>query len=85
MAKGQSLIGLQWILYMQATYEPLHPADDMTIQLHHGYFQGEKSFGGYSIDAYACINNEHHFFEFLGCYIHPGCNYCNVNPGRDER
>ena len=84
MMNGQSLIGLQWILYTQETFPALHPAGGDVIQLEHGYFRGEKQFEGYKIDAYAKINETHYFFEFLGCYTHKNCPFCQQNPGVDE-
>ena len=37
----------------------------------------------YTIDGHAFIDGKHLFFEFLGCWAHPGCEFCG-NGGYDK-
>jgi hypothetical protein len=87
MARGCSLECLQWLMYEEATNSILNDSDQ-PIKLEHKYFRGEKSIELYTIDGYAKINGNHHFWEFLGCYFHPNCPFTDCDyhgVGVDER
>ena len=76
MAHGCSLGATQWLFYIQETCDDLIDDDGNRSTLQHMYYRGEKQFEGYKIDGYAFVKNQHIFYEYLGCYHHPGCPYC---------
>ena len=43
------------------------------VKLEHKYFRGEHRFGDWSVDGFADVDGQKYFYEFLGCYFHPGC------------
>ena len=65
-----SFSATQWLYWLQE--QPICFNIGEKLQLQHAYFRGEYDYNGYKPDGYLCKNGEHHFFEFLGCYHHPG-------------
>lgn len=89
MAPGCSLSSLQWLTWIQENDDQLVDSTGNRIKLQHKYFRGEKRFGDWDIDGYAEVDGRKLFYEFLGCYFHPGCKNpdCHqYSPGEvDER
>ena len=83
MAPGVSFGQIQWLLYIEETDRSLYQQDGSKAKLQHAYFQGEFDFHGYKVDGYANVDGRNIFWEFLGCYWHPGCKNCNKYPGED--
>ena len=65
---GTSFKALQWLYFLQATLFK-------NIQIEHGYHRGEKNFKGHKVDGYVCVNGQHIFMEFNGCFFHGHCKY----------
>ena len=63
MTSQTSFAALQWLYYVQTT---------LNVQLKHAYHQGEHIVDGWKVDGYAKQGNINHYYEFLGCYYHPG-------------
>ena len=71
MTSQTSLVAVQWLYWIQE--QPICFDNGRKIQLEHHYHRGEVDFEGWNPDGYINKNGEHVFFEFLGCYYHPGC------------
>ena len=67
MAPGNSLMALQWLLYMNQTHSELWESDGKKIEIEHQYYRGEFEIAGFFIDGHAVVNGVHLFYEFLGC------------------
>ena len=72
MTTGVSFPAMQWLYWVQSTDECVD-SNGNRIQLQHKYFRGEKKIGPYEVDGYMEKDGEMYFYEFQGCYIHPGC------------
>ena len=64
MISQTSFEATQYLYWLQTT---------INVQLEHAYFHGEFEIEGYKVDGYAKIDGVDHFYEYLGCYHHPGC------------
>ena len=86
-----SFASLQWLYWLQET-DICVDKHGQRQRIHHGYHQGEvcceclqfdyQCAHRKPVDGYCLVDGQHIFFEFLGCYFHPGCEKCqssNVN------
>ncbi|CAG5083743.1 Oidioi.mRNA.OKI2018_I69.PAR.g10449.t1.cds [Oikopleura dioica] len=80
MTSDNSLAALQWLTYIDEFSPLLVQTNGERVRLEHQYFRGEHQVLNYKIDGYACVDGQHHYFEFLGCYFHQYCVDCN--PGQ---
>ena len=71
MTSQTSFLAQQWLYWIQE--QPVCYDNGRKIQLEHKYHRGEMDFHCWFPDGYINKNGEHVFFEFLGCYFHPGC------------
>ena len=74
MSTQVSFKALQW-LYMEQESVRCKDKHGNRVQMHHDYFQGEKTIFNSTVDGYAFINNRHVVWEFNGCHWH-GCTKC---------
>ena len=63
---------MQWLYALQETALCID-SKGKKIQIEHGYHRGEVEIYGCKVDGYMFIDGKEHFFEYLGCYWHPGC------------
>ena len=84
-ANGVSFKQIQWLYYIEAT-ECIDQNGNKVV-LEHGFHRGEKRFMGFLPDGYMQKNGRHYFFEFQGCFWHPGCCVPNekLHPGWEQR
>ena len=64
--ENASLEALQWLMWMEATFSK---ALGRPIVVEHAYHRGEKTFGKWKVDGYACIEGMHYFMEYNGKFI----------------
>ena len=74
MSTGISFKAIQW-LYMEQESVRCKDKNGNKIQMHHDYFQGEKTIFQSTVDGYAFIDGRHVVWEFNGCHWH-GCTKC---------
>ena len=63
---------MQWLYAIQETALCVD-SNGKKIQIEHGYHRGEVEIYGCKVDGYMVKDGREHFFEYLGCYWHPGC------------
>ena len=63
---------MQWLYAIQETALCLD-SNGKKIQIEHGYHRGEVEVYGCKVDGYMVKDGREFFFEYLGCYWHPGC------------
>ena len=73
MAPGCSLEALQWLTFIQETDSRLINSKGERLQVQHKYFRGEHREGQWDVDGFCQNGHKKYFYEFLGCYFHPGC------------
>ncbi|CAG5104401.1 Oidioi.mRNA.OKI2018_I69.chr1.g1235.t1.cds [Oikopleura dioica] len=82
MAKGNSLVALEWLTYIDEYSDLLVSKNGERVPLQHQYYRGEFQVFDWTIDGYACVDEKKYFFEFLGCFFHSCCPYCK--PGEAD-
>ena len=85
MATGCSLEALQWLTFVDECDQRLTKSDGTRVRIEHKFFRGEVKFNEWEIDGYAEVDGQKLFYEFLGCYFHPGCPHCGNGADSDER
>ena len=68
MTTGNSLMALQWLIFMEKTHSELIDANGSRTRISHQYYRGEFEIGGYFIDGHAVVDGVNLFYEFLGCW-----------------
>ena len=87
MAPGCSLEALQWLTFVQENDDRLLNSTGERLKLHHKYWRGEYRVGEWTVDGYCKVEGKELFFEYLGCFFHPGCknSSCeNFDPNRHD-
>ena len=64
--EGASLEALQWLMWLEST---ISTKLGNPIVIEHAYHRGEKIFGKWKVDGYACIEGMNWFFEYHGMFI----------------
>ena len=72
MCKGVSLGQIEWLQWMQ-TQPVCVDSNGVRQRIHTAYHQGEYDICGKPVDGFMVKDGEHYYFEYLGCFWHPGC------------
>ena len=72
MIQGVSRGQIEWLMWLQTTSACID-ANGKRHHIHHAYYQGEFEVDGKPVDGYVKIDGVETFFEYLGCFYHPGC------------
>ena len=73
MTTGASLEALQWLTFVQEHDSRLINKNGERVKLHHKFYRGEKTYGSWTVDGFAVVDEKLFFFEYLGCFFHKGC------------
>ena len=72
MIQGVSRAQLEWLMWLQD--EPICLDENGVRQkIQHAMNWGEHIVNGKPVDGYILKNGKPVYFEFYGCYFHPGC------------
>ena len=72
MVPGVSRAQLEWLMWLQ--HQPICVDKNGQRQpIRHALNHGEFEVNGRPVDGYLQKDGQEYFFEFLGCYWHPGC------------
>ena len=72
MAPGVSKSQLEWLMWVQ-TQPICVDSNGQRQRIQHAMNFGEYMLNGRPVDGFMIKDGIPHFFEFYGCYYHPGC------------
>ena len=72
MCSGVSLGQIEWLQWMQ-TQPICIDSQGKRQRIHNAYHQGERDIYGKPVDGFMVKDGEFYYFEYLGCFWHPGC------------
>ena len=72
MVPGVSRAQLEWLMFLQHDSICLDSNGERHT-IRHALNYGEFEVNGRAVDGYLLKDGQEYFFEFLGCYWHPGC------------
>ena len=72
MGHGVSLGQIEWLQWMQ-TQPICVDSQGERQRIHTAYHQGERDIYTLPVDGFMVKDGEFYYFEYLGCYYHPGC------------
>ena len=72
MAPGVSKSQIEWLMWIQ-TQPICVDSNGQRQRIQHAMNFGEHHINGRPVDGFMMKDGVPHFFEFFGCYFHPGC------------
>ena len=72
MVNGVSRVQIEWLCWLQ-TQDICVDSDGVRQTIQHALNFGEHQINGRPVDGFMIKDGIEHYFEFYGCYNHPGC------------
>ena len=72
MVQGVSRAQIEWLTWLQ-TQPICIDSNGQRQRIQHAMNFGEHEINGRPVDGYMIKDGIQYFFEFFGCYYHPGC------------